>query len=66
MSIIVGRPINGISINGLEYLLNDDNSEMTFNSIDEATQFLNENGISQECIDEGSVVLVDADTKEPI
>lgn len=28
--IIIGRPINGIGINGLEYLMNDDNSDYRF------------------------------------
>ena len=28
MKYLIARPINGISINGNEYLLNDDGSEM--------------------------------------
>lgn len=39
--IIVGRPIEGISLNGLEYLMNEDNSDYKFfNNKDEAKEFL--------------------------
>ena len=46
--IIVGRPINGISINGLEYVLDDNDVEMKFDSQAEAETFLKENGCSDE------------------
>lgn len=42
--VIVGRPINGISINGLEYLLNNDGNEMEFENKEQAVMFLRENG----------------------
>lgn len=42
--VIVGRPINGISINGIEYLLNDDGNEMEFENKEQAVAFLRENG----------------------
>ena len=42
MSIVIGRPINGISINGLEYLMNEDNSDYKlFENKEEAKTFLN-------------------------
>lgn len=42
MSIVIGRPINGISLNGLEYLMNEDNSDYKlFNNKEEAKAFLN-------------------------
>jgi cytochrome c1 len=42
MSIVIGRPMNGISINGLEYLMNEDNTDYKkFDSVNEAKQFLN-------------------------
>lgn len=50
--IIIGRPINGISINGLEYLLNDDQTEMEFADKDSAKQFLRENGFADLTDDE--------------
>lgn len=41
MSIVIGRPIEGISLNGLEYLMNDDNTDYkTFDSKREAMDFL--------------------------
>ena len=42
--IIVGRAINGISLNGLEYILNDDGSVMQFESQDAAKEFLKGHG----------------------
>jgi hypothetical protein len=42
--IIIGRPINGISLNGLEYLLNEDQTEMEFKDKETAKQFLREHG----------------------
>jgi hypothetical protein len=42
MSIVIGRPINGISINGLEFLMNDDNTDYKlFENKEEAKTFLN-------------------------
>ena len=41
MSIVIGRPINGISINGLEYLLGEDGEYKQFESREEAKTFLN-------------------------
>ena len=40
--IVVGRPINGISVNGLEYLMEDENNEKLkeFTDVDEAKSFL--------------------------
>ena len=40
--IAIGRPINGISLNGLEYVINDDGNIMTFKSELEAKTFLRE------------------------
>lgn len=37
---VIGRPINGITINGLEYVQNDKGEEITFDSIEAAKEFL--------------------------
>lgn len=37
---VIGRPIEGVTINGLEYILNDEGDEIIFNSIEEAKEFL--------------------------
>lgn len=39
-SFVIGRYIEGICINGLEFLLNDNDELMQFPSIDDAKQFL--------------------------
>ena len=42
--VIVSRPINGISLNGDEYLLDKDGNEIVFSSEDQALEFLVEKG----------------------
>ena len=42
--VIVGRPVNGISINGLEWLLDDNGELMEFTDSNMARSFLLENG----------------------
>lgn len=51
MSICVGRPINGISINGLEYLLDDDGNIRLFSDEKEAKDWLTSQGFSVDEID---------------
>ena len=42
--IIIGRPIEGISLNGLEYLMNEDNTDYKyFDNKESAMAFLREN-----------------------
>lgn len=43
--VIVGRPINGIPINGYEYLLNDDDTIRIFDSEDDAKKFFRDLGL---------------------
>jgi len=43
--IKVGRAINGIGLNGREWLLNEDNSLMEFKDKAEAIEFLRDAGI---------------------
>lgn len=47
-AVIVGRPINGISINGLEWLLDDDGGYIVFENADAAKKFLMEHGFEEE------------------
>ena len=46
--VVVGRPINGITINGLEYILDDNGDVMEFDSEEEAVKFLTDHGVSSE------------------
>ena len=48
--IIVGRHINGITINPLEYLLDDNGNEMEFENEHAAKVFLIEKGFTDEDI----------------
>ena len=43
--IKVGRPINGISLNGLEWLLDDEGKELECESKEIAMEFLREHGV---------------------
>lgn len=46
--VIVGRHVNGISLNSLEYLLDDDGAPKEFGSEDEAKEFLREAGCTDD------------------
>jgi hypothetical protein len=49
--IVIGRPINGISLNGLEWLLDDNGDLIRFSDIGSACSFLLENGIIKDELD---------------
>lgn len=61
MKYAIGRPINGISINGLEYVMDDDGELMTFASEEAAIAFLNQNGISADDIEDFGIEIVEVD-----
>ena len=46
--IIVGRHINGITLNGLEYLLDESGDIMKFKSKEHAVRYLKEHGADDE------------------
>ena len=50
MSWLIKRPIDGISLNGDEYLLDDDGNEMIFDTVSQAKAFLIQNGYDEESI----------------
>ena len=45
--IVIGRPINGVSLNGNEYANNERGITFTFGDEEEAHRFLYEHGISE-------------------
>lgn len=49
--VIVGRPIHGISLNGLEYLLHDNGDIRYFDGVDDAKQFLFKSGFTMADLD---------------
>jgi len=57
--IIVGRPINGISLNGDDYLLDDYNNVMKFDNIQAAKDFLLDNHILADQLDQLNYVEAD-------
>lgn len=50
--IKIGRAANGVSLNGPEYLLNDEDEEMVFDSVEEAEGYLRSFCFSDEEIEE--------------
>jgi len=42
MVYVIGRPINGISINGLEYLLDENDKIIKFNDRDDCLKYITE------------------------
>lgn len=49
--IAIGRYIEGISLNGLEYVLDDDGAIELFDSEDEAISFLHDNNFTDKDIE---------------
>ena len=50
--VVVGRPINGITINGLEWLLTDEGEVMIFDSEEQAKQFPKDHSVTDEALEE--------------
>jgi hypothetical protein len=61
MSIVIGRPINGIGLNGLEFMMNDDNTDYKlFKDKREAMDYLNslmEEQLTDDELEDGFVFL---------
>jgi hypothetical protein len=58
--IIVGRPINGLSINGLEYLLDDKGEIMRFDTAEAAREYLFSQGMPL-CLIHGDYFIFEED-----
>jgi hypothetical protein len=54
--IRIGRPINGITINGLEYLLDENGHEMRFEDEAAASEFLRGNGFTDDELENSGIV----------
>jgi len=67
MKVLIARHINGICLNEREYVLDGpEGKPMEFNSTEEATTFLFNNGGTQEDLDNGCIFFVDSETNEVI
>lgn len=64
MKVCIGRAIEGISLNGLEYLLDSEGGEiMEFDSKESAKQFLIDAGENPEAVEE-LYLYTDSETNE--
>lgn len=54
--VIIGRPLGGVSLNGNEYLLEENGEVMSFTTVQEAKAFLGQNGVSEEDIEAEGIV----------
>ena len=57
MRYAIGRPIEGITLNGNEYVLDDDGELMTFDSEENALDFLKACGFTDDDIEEQDIVV---------
>jgi hypothetical protein len=62
--VIVGKAINGVTINGLEYILDDDGNVKEFSSLENAKRFLLEHEITPEQIED--LTFLNPETDEEI
>ena len=61
--VIIGRAAGGVSINGLEYLLDEKGQEMTFDSERAAREYLREHGIPESEIEGMAFIRVERPEK---
>lgn len=61
MSFLIGRPINGVSLNGNEYVLGDDGKPRVFPDMVSAKQFLAEKGLTELDIEAEGIVFEEAE-----
>ena len=57
MRYAIGRPIEGITLNGNEYVLDGDGELMTFDSEEDALDFLKACGLADDDIEEQGIVI---------
>lgn len=54
--VLIGRPINGISINGNEYVCDENGFSIVFGDENDAREFLKSNGYTDEDIENSGIV----------
>lgn len=64
MGVLVGRPIEGVTINGLEYLCDEKGRAIVFKDESDAKQFLSDNGLSEDDIEDQGILIVEEDEDE--
>lgn len=63
MAILIGRPINGIGINGNEYACDDNGIAIAFMDVDEAKKFLFSHGLTEDDIENQGIVFEEANSE---
>ncbi len=64
MAWMIGRPINGIPINGNEYVCDDDGIAILFPTEEEARDFVHAHGYTDEMIEDEGIVFEEANDDE--
>lgn len=64
MKIAICRPINGIPINGVEYLIDGDGEAITFETEEKARRFLKDCGFSEEDIEDMGIEFEDLEQED--
>ena len=54
--VIIGRPLGGVSLNGNEYLLDENGEVMSFTTVQDAKNFLKQNDVSEEDIEAEGII----------
>lgn len=54
--VIIGKPLGGVSLNGNEYLLDENGEAMSFPTVQEAKNFLKQNDVSEEDIEAEGII----------
>ena len=62
--VIIGRPINGISINGNEYVCDENGMTIVFDDEVAAKAFLKENGLTDENIEDYGIMFETVDLED--
>ena len=59
MKYVITRPIEGVSINGREYLLDENDRVIQFDSKDEARTYLHDHNISDQDMDDAMIEIIE-------
>lgn len=62
--VMIGRPINGISINGNEYVCDEKGRAIVFEDENDARAFLKENGYTDKNIEDCGIVFESVDEED--
>lgn len=61
MKVLIGRPVGGITLNGNEYVLDDNGNEMLFDGEEAAADFLKACGYTEKDMEEQGIVFEEVD-----